>query len=514
MPRGRLPMQIIREILRLKLQLGVSANEIARVLPASRGKVQETLRLAEVHKLSWPLPVELNDDQALQQFLFPPPPPVPTVHEDPDWEQIDRELRRKGVTRRLVWIEYRSEHQKGLSYSQFCKRLRKWQSKVDVVMPQDHPAGEKAFVDFAGQTAWITDRDTGELTRAHIFVAVLGASNLIFAEGCAGEDLRSWIGAHVRFFRFIHGVPKFLVPDNLKSAVTKANRHDPVLNRTYLRLAEHYGCGILPARKRRPRDKAKVEKGVQIVEQQILAPLRDRTFFSLDELNQEINRLLDIVNNQPFQKLSGSRKTWFEEIDKPALHDLPPEEFEFEEWSIGVPVPKNYHVTIDCHHYSVPYYLVDETVDVRQTSYTIEVFHNGKRVASHIRNWTENAKTSAEEHMPRRHAAYHGMSADRFIEQAAAIGPCTTAMIQYLLNSKPQPQLSFSLCFGLLRTLKEKHGPAELEAACSYALRARTPGYRVVKEILKQGVDNLPKHLSMPSTSFEHKNIRGPEQFK
>ncbi len=514
MPRGRLPMYTIREILRLSLQLGVSANEIARALPVSRGKVQETLRRAAVHKLRWPLAAEIDDDQALQTLLFPPPPSVPLVHEDPDWGKIDKELRRKGVTRQLLWIEYRAQHSAGLSYPQFCKRLEKWQKKCDVVMSQEHPAGERAFVDFAGQTVWVTDRETGEVTAAHIIVAVLGASNYIFAEACTGEDLRSWIEAHVHFFRFIQGVPKFVVPDNLKSAVIKANRHDPVLNRTYSRLAEHYGCGILPARKRRPKDKAKVEKGVQIVEQRILAPIRDRRFFSLRELNEQIAQMIAELNNEPFQKLSGSRSSWFEEIDKPALNDLPSEEFEFEEWSIDVRVPKNYHVTIDRHHYSVPYYLVEDTVDVRLTSYTIEVFRGGKREASHLRNWTENGKTTNPEHMPPRHAAYHGMSAERFIEQAEAVGPFTTAMIQFLLNSKPQPQLSFNLCFGLLRTLKEKHGSDELETACSYALRVRSPGYRVVKEILAHGVDKLPKQLSMSSTSFDHKNIRGPEQFK
>ncbi|MBX9694647.1 MAG: IS21 family transposase, partial [Cyanobacteria bacterium] len=367
MPRERLRMQVIREILRLSLQLGLSANEISRALGVSRAKVQQTLRMAATKNLVWPLPVGMAD-QELETILFEVPPPPQRQHEDPDWEKIDRELRRKGMTKNLTWIEYREENPNGLSYPQFCKRLRKWQKQRDVVMQQEHKAGDKLFVDFAGQTVWITNRDTGEVTKAHIFVAVLGASNYIYAEACSGEDLRSWIEAHVRVFRFLGGVPKFLVPDNLKAAVTRADRHSPLLNRTYQRLAEHYHCGILPARKKHPRDKAKVEKGVQIVEQKILAPLRNRTFFGLDELNREVGRFLEHLNNEPFQKLSGSRSSWFEDVDRPALQSLPREEFEFEEWSIAVTVPKNYHVTVACHYYSVPYRLAGETVDVRETS--------------------------------------------------------------------------------------------------------------------------------------------------
>ena len=513
MPRERLPMQKIRELLRLALQLELSANEILRVLRISCGKVQETRRLAAAHELVWPLPVE-QDDQFLENLLFGAPAPVPTRYEDPDWEKIDRELRRKGMTKKLVWLEYRSETPTGLSYPQFCRRLRQWQKKRDVVMQQDHRAGEKFFVDFAGQGAWITDRDTGEVRRAEIFVGVMGASNYIFARGCADQKLQSWIEAHIHAFRFLGGVPRFLVPDNLKSAVTKADRHDPTLNRTYQRLGEHYGCGILPARKRHPRDKAKVEKGVQIVEQQVLAPLRNQTFFSLDHLNQEIGRRLKEVNDQPFQKLSGSRTTWYEEVDRPAMQPLPRFEYEFEEWSVNVGVPNNYHVFIDCHYYSVPYQLSGESVEVRSTANTVEVFHSNLRVASHLRSWVQNGKTTAEEHLPPKHAAYHGMSPERFIQQARKVGPNTTAMIQHLLDSKPYPQLSFDQCFGLLRTLKDKYGSTDLEAACSYAFRLRSPGYRVVREILKQGVENLPSQLKLPTTSFEHKNIRGPEHFK
>lgn len=513
MPRERLSMRSIREIIRLSLQLGLSANTISRSVDVSRGKVQETLRRVKEEQLPWPIPDGLNDE-ALEALLFGSKKEVPVQHKDLDWDKVAAELRRKGVTRKLLWQEYKERNLTELSYPQFCKRFRRWQKHCDPVMQQHHNAGEKLFIDFAGLAPTITDRETGEVIETPVFVATFGASNYTYAEACPGQDLESWTGAHKRAFKFFGGTPKFLVPDNLKSAVTRRFKHDVLLNRTYYRLAEFYSCGILPARVKKPKDKAKVEKGVQDIEQRVLAPLRNRTFFSLHELNKEIFSLLEKHNLEPFQKMSGSRKSWFDKVDKPALNELPSEDFEFEHWSTGVPVPKNYHVTVDGHRYSVPYQHIGSSVDIRHTNSTIEVFLESTRIASHIRSWAENQSTTLASHMPPKHAAYHGISAESFLQQAEKVGPKTTQVIQYLLDSKPYPQLSFDQCFGLLKTLKKKYGPEQLEQACDYALCLQTPRYRFIKLLLDRGLDTLPKQLPLPSTNFDHENIRGPEYYK
>ena len=511
MPRPRTSMHEIREILRLAIQLQLSANEISRATGVSRGKVQDVVRRARAANVEWPV---LDDDTVLADRLYPraanpkQEPPVPS------WEKIDAQLRRKGVTLQLLWQEYIREHADGYSYSQFCRRFRRWASQRDLVMRQEHRAGEKMFVDFAGLKFPLTCRFTGEVVDVPVFVAVLGASNYCYAQACASEQLRDWLTVHIRTLRFFGGVPQYVVPDNLKSAVTKARRFDPLLNRSYQRLAEHYGFGILPARPMRPKDKAKVEKGVQVVEQWILAPMRDMTFFTLDDLNQEILRRVEELNNEPFQKLSGCRRTWFENVDAPELKPLPKADFTLEEWDLSVKIPKDYHISVDGHFYSVPYRLVGEIVDIRLTDTTIEAFYRNGRVARHMRNWAEGQKTTSEEHMPAAHAAYQGMSPEKFLEWATAVGPSTKLVISEILRSKPYPQLCFDQCWGILRSLTGKFGNEAVETACGHALLLSSPGYRVVKSILERGIENLPKQMPLELTRVSHPNIRGPNQFQ
>jgi transposase len=506
-------MQTHREIMRLAFHLKLSANEIHRTTNVSRGTVQSCIKRATTLNLSWPLPDEL-DDKSLEQLLYPPPKKAFDRYAKPDFEKIQSELTRKGVTLFLLWQEYKEEHPTDFyCYAHFAKLYRRWLSKKDVVMRQSHSPGEKLFVDFAGHTIPIISRETGEVTQAQIFVATFGASNFTYAEPCPSQDLRSWLGAHVRAFRFFGGTPKLLVPDNLKSAVTEAMRFDPKLNRSYRRLAEHYGCGILPARPYRPRDKGKVEKAVQTVEQWILARLRDVQFFSIHELNNAIQSLLSELNDQPFQQLPGCRKTRFEEIDQPALQPLPNEQFEFEDWILSVKVPKDYHVRSDEHYYSVPYRLVGERVDIRATDSTVEVFHQNARVASHIRSWASGEKTTADEHMTPSHSAYHGMSVEKFISWANLIGPATAQTIALILASKSYPQLSYNQCFGILSSQVKQYGDAKVELACKHALSLANPTYRLVKLLLQQGIENLPDQLSIDLTGICHSNIRGPEHF-
>lgn len=514
MPRKRKSMSSVREILRLALHLELSANAISQATNISRGKVQDCVRRARLANLTWPLPDEL-DDTALEELLHPPASRRTTRFALVDCEHIHKELSRKGVTLQLLWHEYAlSNPDNHYSYWHFTRIYKRWSGAQEVIMRQSHIAGEKLFVDFAGPGVQVLDRETGEVTAAQIFVATLGASNYTFVVACPSQELRSWLDVHVQAFRFFGGVPKFLVPDNLKSAVIEAARFDPVLNKSYSRLAEHYGCGVMPARPYRPRDKAKVEKGVQVVEQQILAKLRNVTFFSIDDLNREIKPLLDELNAAPFQKMSGSRSSLFAEIDKPALRPLPAEAFEFEQWSLSIRIPKDYHIEVDGHYYSVPFHFVGERVDVRITDHTIEVVHRNLRIASHVRNWAAGKKTSLVEHMPAAHAAYHGMSPEVFLDQAHAVGPATAKVIRTILASKPYPQLSFDQCFGILRTQLKKHGGKSLEAACKYALAVGCPSYKFVKSLLEHGVDKLPEQLTLDLASIEHPNIRGPEHFK
>jgi transposase len=526
MSRPETPVKDAREILRLSLGLKLSANEIHRITGVSRGSVQRIVRSAHDNALEWPAVRELQD-QALQDLLSPSignrngddgketevsgEPKFPEL----DHEQIKAELKRKGVTLKLLWKERFRKHPQGYySYPQFCRLFGRWAGKIDVVMLQDHKAGDKLFVDFAGQTLRIVDRDDGTVTYAQIFIAVMGASNYSYVRACQSQDLPSWIDAHVRALEYLGGVPNFLIPDNLKSAVTEAERFDPFVNRTYRRLAEHYDCIVDPARKYRARDKAKVEKGVQVVEQRILAALRDHDFFSLEQLNDTLEQLVEDLNDEPFQQLSGSRRTWFEQVDLPALKPLPLVPFEFEHWIIGTKVPNTYHVTVERHRYSVPYRFTGEYVDIRYTDTVVEVFCNNTRIASHARSNAEGKKTSREEHMPPSHAEYYGATPEKFLSEARSVGPATTQVIKAVLASKPYPQLSFDHCYGILRYLKDKHGPEKLEAACGYAIRLGSPAYRVVKEVLLAGLDRLPVQLTLRTVrALAHPNIRGPEHF-
>jgi transposase len=376
-------------------------------------------------------------------------------------------------------------------------------------MPQEHRAGEKMFVDYAGQKMPVVDRVTGEVRMAQIFVAVLGASNYSYVEASWSQDLPSWIYAHVRALNYIKGVPQCLIPDNLKSGVTESERFDPLVNQTYRRLAEHYQCAIRPARAYKPKDKAKVEKGVQFAETWILARLRNFTFFSLAQLNATIQELLVELNDEPFQKISGSRSSLYKSIDFPALRPLPKTPFEFEDWLIGVKIEKSYHVCVEKHEYSVPHQLRGERVDLRFTDSIVEVLHNNLRVASHIRNKIEGGRTTLDEHRPPEHALYAGMSAEKFLNKAKGIGVFTHHVVNAIIEAHPYPQLAFDKCFGILYSLRQKYDDDRLEAASEYAIRIGSPTYRIVKAALES--DELPKQTTI-SIIDSHENIRGPKE--
>lgn len=346
---------------------------------------------------------------------------------------------------------------------------------------------------------------------AQIFVAVLGASSYTYMDASWSQDLHSFIQSNVSALEFIKGVPEYLTPDNLKSAVTEAEPFDPIINKTYQRLAKHYGCAIRPARKLRPKDKAKVEKGVQFGETWVLARLRNYTFFSLAELNEKIQELVAELNRQPFQKMNGSRTSLYQEIDLPALKPLPPTAFEIEDWLTDVKIEKDYHVTVTGHHYSVPHHMRGKRVDIRFTDTIVEILHNNVRVTSHPRNRIENGQSTLDEHRPPQHAEYAGQSAENFLQQAQAIGPFTVQVITAIIEAHPYPQLAFDKCFGILKSLRRKYGDEQLESAAEYSIRIASPSYRIVKAALE--AESLPQQLTM-SLMDSHENIRGPEEYR
>lgn len=509
-------MRKIREILRLKSH-GLSHRAIAASCGLGAGTVCEYLGRVRSADLSWPLPESLTDED-LERLLFPPPPlsatESPGRRPMPDWEHVAHELTRKGVTLLLVWEEYRAQHPDGYGYSRFCDLYNRHRAQTDPRMRQVHKAGEKLFVDYAGQTMPVIDPATGEVQEAQIFVATLGASNYTFVAATRTQGKEDWIGSHVRAFAFFGGVPAIVVPDNLKSGVRSPCFYEPDLNPTYREMAEHYGVAVIPARVRKPRDKAKAESHVRIVEQRILAPLRNRSFFCFEALNEAIGELLDDLNGRPFQKLAGSRRQAFEQIDRPALSPLPAAPYVFADWT-RARVNIDYHIAVRDAYYSVPYTLIKQEVDVRLTKSVVEVFFKGKRVASHPRLHKKGAYSTTPDHMPKAHHAFVQWEPKRLIRWAAQTGPATAGMVEAILERRVHPQQGYRACLGLIR-LEKTYGSQRLEAACARALAAGAISYRSVKSILQNGLDRIKEEGDAQLTLVlgPHDNVRGPDYYR
>jgi transposase len=419
---------------------------------------------------------------------------------------VHHELRRPDVTLALLWEEYRAGAADGFSYSWFCDLYRAWAGRLKPTMRQVHVAGEKLFVDFAGRTGEVIDAGSGEAISVQIFVAVLGASSLTYAEATWSQKLPDWIAAHVRAFAYFGGVTRQTVSDNLKAGIIKASFHEPLVNRTYADLAQHYGTAIVPARPYKPRDKAKVEVGVQVVGRWILARLRHQRFFSVVELNAAIRVLLDDLNNRPMRGWGTSRRALFEQLDRPALGSLPSTPYEYAEWK-RCRVGLDYPVEIAKHYYSVPHQLIRQEVEVRITLTTIEIFHRGKRVASHQRSARVHRPTTVSEHMPSSHRRYRDWTHERIGREAAMVGPNTAALADVILRSRPHPEQGFRSCIGILGLVK-RYGATRVEAACARALVLGTRSYNSVATILKNHRENAPPVAEAPI--LIHENIRGP----
>jgi transposase len=510
-------MRQIKEVLRLKHAHQLSVREIARSCGLPPSTVNDYLVRAQAAGLSWPLPEGLDDQQLQQQLLnvsqdlpeedLPPAePPRPL----PDWAEIHKELGRRSVTLRLLWQEYRERFPNGYGYTQFCEYYHRWAETLDPVMRHHHAPGEKMFVDWAGQTIPIHEPN-GVIAEASLFVAVLGASNKTFAHAFADQKLPSWIAAHCQAYAYFGGVARVTVPDNPKTGVIKPCRYEPVLHRTYQEMAEHFGTVIIPARPRRPRDKAKAETGVLIAERQILAALRDHTFFEVAGVNQAIQPLLTKLNAQPFQKLDGSRDSWFETYEKAKLLSLPATAFELATWSKAT-VNIDYHVVVDKHYYSVPYQLIHQTLDVRLSATTVELFHQAKRVAAHLRSFQPGKFTTLDEHRPKSHQKYLEWTPGRIVQWAQKTGPSCAQLVRQIMESRPHPEQGFRSCLGIIR-LGKADGQERLEAACRRALHFGTCSYRSVESILQRRLDQEPLEEELPLNSPAHVNVRGREYY-
>ena len=512
MPRVRTSMRKIREVLRLKWDRGLSHRQVERSLQIGRGTVAGYLRRAVAAGLIWGQVAGLSDEE-LERRLFPSETALPAGDRvQPDWAKLHQELKRKGVTLSLLWQEYREGEPEGYGYSRFCELYRAWEGHLDPCLRQDYTGGEKLFVDYAGQTVTVHDAATGESREAAIFVASLGASNYTYAEATWSEGIEDWIGAHVRTFGFLGGVSELIIPDNLKSGVTSPCRYEPDVNRTYAEMAEHYGVAVVPARIKKPRDKAKVESGVLQVSRWILARLRNEKFFSLRELNDRIRGLVADLNGRPLKVLGISRRELFEQVDRPALRPLPPAPYEHADWK-GVRVAPDYHVELEGHYYSVPYQLLRQQLQLRVTAHMVEVLHKGKRVAAHRRDRQKGKHTTLPEHMPKAHQAYLEWTPTRLVQWAEKTGNATAELVAAILSSRLHPQQGFRSCLGLMR-LGERHGAVRLEAACQRALLIQGLSYKSVKSILDHGLDQQPLAEPEGAAPIQHDNLRGAAYYR
>jgi transposase len=509
----RLFMRQIREILRQKWALGRSHREVARSLGLSVGAVSTTQKRAREAGLDWAA-VETLSEPELERRLYRMAEGDDACRPLPDFAWLHTERQRVGVTLELLHLEYLEQHPDGYRYTQFCEYYRRWCQKQRLSMRQPHRAGEKLFVDYAGKKPRIVNPVTGEEQEVELFVAVLGASSFTYAEATRSQRSADFIASHTRALEYFGGVPELVIPDQLKSGVVRACRYEPGLQRTYAEWAEHYGTAVLPARPKKPRDKAKVEVAVQVAERWILARLRNETFFSLAALNARIRELLTDLNDRVMRAYGQTRRQRFEQLDRPVLRPLPTQPFTFAEWK-QARVNIDYHVVFEKHFYSVPYALVHEAVEIRATERTVEAFHRGQRVASHRRSRQPGGYTTDPAHMPKSHQKHLQWTPSRLIHWAGTIGPKTAALVEAILADRPHPEQGYRSCLGILRLAKQ-YGEERLEAACERAVAVRARSYRHVASILKNGLDRQPWAEDEEKTtppSAAHENVRGRDYY-
>jgi transposase len=511
MPTNRITMRHIRQALRLHLEAGLSYAQIARAVGIGKGTVGKFIVLARAAGVDWAVAQTLSDEQ-LEARLYRPAVPRASHQLEPDYAWIHQELKRAGVTLQLLWEEYQRGAEQAYKYTSFCIKYRAWAQALKRSMRQTHIAGERLFVDYAGQTVPIIDAASGEIRRAQIFVAVLGASNYTFACATATQTAADWVGSIIDALEFIGGVPRLIVPDQTRALIARPDRYEPAVNRLVDELCEHYDVAVLPARPAHPRDKPKVEVGVQVVERWILARLRNRRFFSLAELNSAIAELLRDLNQRAFKKLPGCRASAFDALDRPALRSLPAQRMAIARFK-RARVNIDYHVELDGHYYSVPHRLVRAEVELRVTATTVEILSGNQRVAVHAYSSRRGAHTTTAEHMPASHRAHSQWTPQRLIAWGERIGAACAAVVRWQMEHRPHPEQGYRACLGLQR-LARQFGDARLEAACARALSIGSPTYRSVNSILAAGLDRQQVPAAPAQTALPlHDNVRGPDYY-
>jgi transposase len=500
----------IREMLRLTAA-GLNQTQVAQSCNAARSTVQDYQQRAAVAGVKYEAALQMPDDELLR-VLGKGGARRERKPCEIDYAEVTRELPKKGVTMLLLWREMVLQQGKDISYSEFCRRVRAQSAATGYVMRQTYVPGEKLFVDYSGLKIAYLDRETGKALEAEVFVAALGASSYTYAEATADQTSVSWLGSHCRAFQFLGGLSAVVVPDNLKPGVKNSWWYEPEINRSYQDFAEYHGIAVLPTRTQTPRDKAKVEKAVQEVERWIIAPLRHRTFYSIAEINEAIRSLLAELNSKTMRDYGASRQELFEQLDKPALKALPAVSYEFAQWK-KARVHLDYHVELEKHWYSVPYYHARKEVWVKATERCVEVYENNQRVALHVRSRRQYAHTTLPEHMPPEHAEVKSWTAEKFTAWGKAIGPETHAFVVNLLTSKPFREQAFRAILGLQR-LCERYTPPRIEASCKRANFFKLSALRNIRSILEKDLDGLTlPQLAAEQIVLEHANLRGPETF-
>ncbi len=503
-------MSKIRQALQLLADSGLSMRQVAAALGVSKTTVSDIAMYARDAAVDWPLASTLSDDE-LQARLYPPPRPRSSARCEPDYAAVHQELKRPGVTLQLLWEEYRAgAGAQAYRYSAFCDKYRAWGRRLKRSMRQVHPGGERLFIDYAGQTVPVVDAASGEIRRAQVFVAVLGASNYTYACATWQQTAADWVGAIIATLSFIGGVPRLLVPDQPRALIANPDAYEPTAARLMHELAEHYGVAVLPARPGRPQDKAKVEVGVQVVERWILARLRHRRLFSLAELNQAIGQLLADLNQRAFKKLPGCRASAFAALDAPALKPLPATAMVLAQFK-SARVNIDYHVAFEGHYYSVPHQHVGAAVELRVTATTLEVLLRRQRIAAHARSAQVGGFTTVAEHMPASHRAQAQWTPAKLIAWGERIGAATAGVVRWQMQHRAHPEQGYRSCLGLMR-LARQYGDERLEAACARAQSIRAPNYRSVKSILACGLDRQDSSLlgGAAAPMPQHDNVRGP----